>query len=79
MNVEEIAEAIRKLSDEDRIRLMKAVGPDLCDIMMSHPEAMAAVMPGCRDMMGRHPDMMARMQEMMSGMRWKAATAGRTT
>ena len=69
MNVEEIAEAIRKLSDEDRIRLMKAVGPDLCDIMMSHPEAMAAVMPGCRGMMGRHPDMMARMQEMMSGMR----------
>ena len=59
MNVETIAAAIRELSDEDRLRLIKAVGSDLCNTMMHHPEAMAEVMPRCRGMMGRHPDMMA--------------------
>lgn len=68
MKFEEIKNAILELSPEDRLRLMREIGPELCEFMMNDPNAMAAMMPQCREMMGRHPDMMARMREMMSSM-----------
>lgn len=68
MKFEEIKKAILGLSTEDRLRLMREVGPELCESMMGNPDAMAQMMPQCREMMGRHPKMMARMREMMSGM-----------
>lgn len=68
MEFEEIMKAILGLSAEDRLRLMREVGPEWCESMMSNPDAMAQMMPQCREMMGRHPEMMARMREMMSGM-----------
>jgi hypothetical protein len=68
MKLEQIKKAILELSPEDRLRLMRQVGPELCESMMSNPDAMAQMMPECRERMGRHPEMMARMREMMFGM-----------
>ena len=68
MTLEEVKKAILDLSAEDRLRLIREVGPELCESMMSNPEAMAEMMPRCREMMSRHPEMMARMRQMMSGM-----------
>jgi hypothetical protein len=68
MKFEEIQKAILGLSSEDRLRLMREVGPEWCESMVSSPDAMAQMMPRCREMMGRHPGMMVRMREMMSGM-----------
>ena len=68
MKVEEIKKAILELSTEERMRLMREVGPELCESMMGNPDAMAEMMPRCREMMAWHPGMMGRMQEMMSHM-----------
>jgi len=61
MKFEEIKKAIMRLSTEDRLHLMREVGTEWCEAMMSNPDAMAQMMPQCREMM-------ARMREMMSGM-----------
>ena len=68
MKFEEIKKAILELSPEDRLRLMREVGPELWESMMTDPDAMAQMMPQCREMTSRHPEMMVRMREMMSGM-----------
>lgn len=68
MNVEEIKKAILELSPQDRLRLMQEVGPELCESMISNPDAMTQMMPQCGEMMSKHPEMRARMREMMSGM-----------
>ena len=77
MKVEEITKAILELSPQDRLRLMRQVGPELCESVMGNPDAMAEMMPRCKEMMGRHPDMMARMREMMAGMCGPQGQAGR--
>ncbi len=56
MKIEEIKQAILKLSPEDRLRLMQEVGPELCESMMVNRDAMAEMMPRCREMMSKHPE-----------------------
>jgi hypothetical protein len=79
MKFEELKKAVLELSPGDRLRLMGEAGPELCESMMSNPDAMTEMMPRCREMMSRHPEMMARMREMMSGMCGPAAQGGGST
>ncbi|HOL94606.1 MAG TPA: hypothetical protein PLH79_09685 [bacterium] len=65
MKREELEQAILELPPEEKIRLMKDIGPVLCDTLMSRPGAMEEMMPLCRKIMADRPKMMARMREMM--------------
>ena len=65
MNREEIQQAIHELSDDEKIALMKEVGPAICKAVMSRPDAMRAMMPMCREMMSNRLETMARMCETM--------------
>lgn len=40
MNIQEMKQAILELSPKDRLRLMREVGPELCESMMGNPDAM---------------------------------------
>lgn len=66
-SVEEIRDAILQLTAEQRARLMREVGPDLCRSVMQNPEIMAQMMPRCEEMM-MDPDVRKGMGLMMERM-----------
>ena len=68
MTIEEISQTIHSLSDKDKIRLMQAVGPELCRAMMAAPEEETkTMMETCMKQMKDDPSF-GRMCEMMQDM-----------
>lgn len=51
MNVETICEEIKKLSPEEEARLLRSIGPELCQAAMQDRETMQQMMPHCMEMM----------------------------
>lgn len=65
MTLEDLKRAILELPLEQRMALMKEIGPAMCDAAMGQPEAMMELLPRCREMMAGHPGMVALMRKMM--------------
>lgn len=51
MKLEDLKQEILALSSEQKLQLVKEIGPALCEAIMSQPEAMKEMMPMCREMM----------------------------
>lgn len=58
MKLEDLKREILDLPSEQKMLLMKEIGPALCDAITNHPGAMKEIMPLCREMMARMREMM---------------------
>jgi len=61
----ELKERFYDLSDKEKLGFVKAIMPEICDLMKDNPQLMQGMMSSCIEMMDQEEMDMSQMMQMM--------------
>jgi len=66
--MDELKEKFYDLSDKEKLEFVKAIMPEVCELMKDNSQLMQEMMSSCMEMMGEGEMDMSQMMQMMGNM-----------